>query len=147
MGYDIDSREVITREDSKFGKRGETAYFRASIGVAFIPRIVSGVLGISGIVDVWANGVSGDGEHHFDVADCIAAKIVLNDSPTRERIVKESLDRLFGFGEHRGNGVLQNDEWRAEMLMRMGVERATDYINDYLDYLVEIADLGGAYAG
>jgi len=147
MGYDIYSRDTVSRTDSKFGDFGQQAYFRASIGVAFIPRMASAVLGISGIIDVWANGVSGDGEHHFDVADCVAAKIVLSDTPTRERIVKETVERLFGFGDHRGNGVLQNDEWRAEMLMRTGVDETRGYIEDYFDYLIEIADLGGALAG
>jgi hypothetical protein len=145
MGYDIYSRKVLTKK-SDFGDVGEKAYFRASIGVAFLPRLVSDMLGVQGIIDVWTNGVSGDGEHHFGADDCHEAMTKIETEEKRNAFVESVLDRLYGRGDYLFNGLIDESEWIGGALRSNSIDDVRSYIESYLDYIKEIADLDGAEA-
>lgn len=145
MGYDIYSRKAITKA-SEFGEIGEKAYFRASIGVAFIPRLVSAKTNVEGIFQVWENGISGDGVHHFEVDDCHAVAALIDTEEKRRDFVQDCVDHLFGLRDYEGMGLAEQDSWYADALYGNGIHEVASYINRYLDYIIEVADLGGADA-
>jgi hypothetical protein len=64
----------------------------------------------------------------------------------RNAFVESVLDRLYGRGDYLFNGLIDESEWIGGALRSNSIDDVRSYIESYLDYIKEIADLDGAEA-